>query len=683
MTRRDDAAALRQATEMSRARKTKRTKASGEPVDAKSESGEDFKPRERDVRWYMASPLEIHEQVMSRVARLRNRQRARREMYRYYLQLYGVNEFTGLGLTNYEAASIGFVAPSLPYNVVRRGVNTVRAKVARHKPLPMVLTERGDYRQTKRARALSNFLAGAFKACKVFERTSTMTRDALMLGPGLVWIHHYKGDKVPTVDRVLAWEVFVDLGDAHNGTPTQLWMVRWEDRVDLKRHYPGANALGADRGEMIEHSGSSSGLIDDMPDYEQGIDRVLVTRCWRLPCGDKPGRFFVGVDGGLLDEGEYKYDYFPLVMLGFTEPPIGYWPDGLAAEMSGFQEESNYVTETLRMAMRTAGTGIWLVPDGGDIVDSHFVNETGFILKYRMGFKPEYINPDPANAQTFNYQQQVSNDSLKWSGISTMSANAEKPAGITANVALQTLDDLESDNFSVFEDAYEAAHVEIASHLIDQFKEMHAENEDLAIFVPQKKALLKVDWADVDMDRDAIVLQIWPTNLLGRTPAARRQTVADLFNGGIIDRAMYLRLLDAPDIDAETDIESAMTMVADDQIDHMLNVEESDVDAPESYKRPGPYQDLVYAMRRAQQQICLGELTGVPEPILDLLRTYIEDAKTELTKNLAAPPANANGVTPAPAPGAGPLTPAAAPPPPGGAPVGAPPAPPMPMQGAA
>lgn len=682
MTRRDDAEALRQAGEMRQTRKKRREKAAGTDA-AKAGEGEDFKPRERDMRWYLAPKQEIHAQVMSRVSRLRNRQRARREMYRYYLQLYGVNEFTGLGLTNYEAASIGFVAPSLPYNVVRRGVNTVRAKVARHKPLPMVLTERGDYRQTKRARSLSNFLAGAFKACKVFERTSTMARDCLTLGPGLVWIHHYEGDKLPTVDRVLAWEVFVDIGDAHNGTPTQLWMVRWEDRVELKKHFKGPNANGEDRGKIIEHSGSTSGLVDDMPDYEQGLDRVLVTRCWRLPCGEDKGRFFAGVDGGLLEESEYTYDYFPIVMLGFTEPMIGYWPDGLAAEMAGFQEERNYVTETLRMAMRCAGTGIWLVPDGGDIVDSHFVNETGFILKYRMGFKPEYINPDPANPQTYQYGETVAEDALKWSGISTMSANAEKPAGITANVALNTLDDLESDNFAPFEDAYEAAHVEIASQLIDQFKEMHAENNNLAIFVPQKKALLKVDWSDVDMDRDAIVLQIWPTNLLGRTPAARRQTVADLFNGGIIDRAMYLRLLDAPDIDAETDLESAMTMVADDQIDHMLNVEEADVGKPESYKRPGPYQDLVYAMRRAQQQICLGELTGVPESVLDLLRTYIEDAKTELTKNLAAPPANANGVMPAPAPGAGPLTPAAAPPPPGGAPPGAPPAPPMPMQGAA
>jgi hypothetical protein len=670
---------FKEAGEIRDARKARAKKA---PKDEKAATGEAFDPKNRDARWFLAPVDEIHTRVMSRVRRLRNRQRARREMYRYYLQLYGVNEFTGLGLTNYEAASIGFVAPSLPYNVVRRGVNTVAARVARHKPLPMVLTTRGNYRQTKRARSLSNFGEGAFLALDVFPKTAVMVRDALTLGPGLLWIHHYPQDKMPRVDRVLAWELFVDIGDAHNGDPTQLWMVRWEDRVEFESHYPGANELGEDRKDIIERSGSTSGLIDDMPDYEQGLDRVLVTRCWRLPYGDKPGRYFVGTDGGLIEQGEYTKSHFPLVMLGYVKPMIGFWPDGLAAEMSGFQEETNYATETVRMGMRMVGTGIWMVPDGGDIVDSHFVNETGYILKYRLGFEPKYYNPDPVNAQTIQYQQQSAEGALSWSGISQMSANAEKPAGITANVALETLDDLESDNFALFEQAYEDVHVQIFERLIEEFKEMHEENPDLAVFAPQRRELLEVKWADVDMPRDQIVIRIWPTNLLGRTPAARRQTVTDLFNDGIIDRTLYLRLIDAPDIDAETDLESAMTMLADDQIDFMLNLDEADVKKAGSYKRPGPYQDLTYAARRAQQQVCLGELTAVPEPILDMLRQYIEDCVTELQKKMAPP-----GTTPAPTPGAGPQANAPVPPPGAAPPPGPPPppqmgVPPPPAQGA-
>src|ERR1700735_6239 len=649
-----DSQAMAKAQEMRAKRKNKIKKDNPEtekPDTGKFNTGPDFHPLGQDLRWYLASADDIHNLVMSRVSRLRNRQRARREMYRYYLQLYGVNEFTGLGLTNYEAASIGFVAPSLPYNLVRRGVNTVTAKVGRHKPLPMVLTSRGNYKLTKRARSLSYFLEGAFNACDVFAKTPWQARDCLALGPGLQWIHHYPGDKLPRCERVLAWEVFVDIGDAHNGDPTQLWMVRWEDRVDLESHYPGANELGEDGPTIIENSGSQFGLIDDMPDYEQGVDRVLVTRCWRLPCGGKPGKFYVGVDGGLLDQGEYNKDHFPLVMLGYTKPMIGYWPDGLAAEMSGFQEECNYVTETLRMAHRMVGTGIWKVPDGGDMIDSHFVNEVGYLLKYKPGFEPTYQSPEPANAQTYSYQQQCANDSMKWIGVSQMSANAKKPSGITAAVALNTLADLENDNFAVFEQAYEDLHVQIAERFIEEFKEMHEENPDLAVFVSQKRQLLEVTWEDVDMDADAIQIQIWPTALLGRTPAARRQSVSDLYNGGLIDRTMYMRILAAPDIDAEVDLESVMTMLADEQIEHMLDLDENEVNKKGSYRRPEAYQDLVYAMRRAQQQICMGLMTGVPDSILGLLRRYIEDAKFELSKTMAAP--TQSGVNPSPQAGPG------------------------------
>jgi len=138
------------------------------------------------------------------------------------------------------------------------------------------------------------------------------------------------------------------------------------------------------------------------------------------------------------------------------------------------------------------------------------------------------------------------------------------------------------------------------------------------------------------MARDAIVMQVWPTNLLGRTPAARLQMVNDLFNGGIIDRALYLRLLDAPDVDAETDLATAMQEVADEQIQALLDLDATlspaKLRAAYAKSRPDAYQDLVYAMHRAQAHICLGKLRGVPGPILDLLRRFIEDAKTELDR---------------------------------------------------
>lgn len=613
-----------------------------------------------DHRWWKAPKASLHDRVMTRVRHLRQRQIARREMYRFYAELYGTHELFGLGLTNYDPANTGFIAPSLPYNVVRRGVNTLLAKITKHKPLPMVLSERGNYAQWRRARGLANFLAGAFSpaALDVFPVMRAAARDALVFGTGLIRVHHNDGDQAPTLDRILPWEILVDVADARYGKPKQIFFLRWMDKTALKERYP-------DFVREIEQSQSSSGLIDDMPDYASQSDMVMVTEAYRLPTRDgkkvNAGRWAICIDSVCLEEGPYEKDHFGLAIIKYAEPVIGIWGDGLAAEMAGFQYEVNYVTETLRMAHRVAGTGIWKVPDGGDIPDAHFENGVGLILKYKPPFEPHYENPMPAHPQTYEYQQQCAQGSLEWSGISSMSANGTKPAGVTAAKALQTLDDMEADNQAVFEDAYEGLALDVADLLIDQYKDLAAENDNgagLTMLVPERRSLLSVNWKDVDMKRDAIVMQVWPTNLLGRTPAARLQMVNDLFNGGIIDRALYLKLLDAPDIDAESDLASALQEIADAQIDAILDIDttksKKSVDLEYAKSRPDTYQDLTYAMHRAQQHVCFGKLRGVPAANIDLLRRYIADAKGEVEK--ANPPAPPMPVAPqlAPAPIAGP-----------------------------
>jgi hypothetical protein len=632
---------------------------------------------QRDARWWLAPEDRLHRAVQTRVETLRERSRARREMYRFYAELYGTHELFGLGLTNYDPAHAGFVAPTLPYNVVRRGVNTLLAKVTKHKPLPMVLTSHGDYKQTKRARGLSHFLEGAFYALRVHRRMRTCARDALVFGTGILKVHHCEGDRLPRVERIFPWEIMVDVADARYGAPKQVFLVRWFDKTTLKELYPGHD-------EQIDLSSSSSSTRDDSPDYAQQGDMVLVTEAYRLPVNDGkrkvPGKWAVTIDTVTLASGEYKKPHFPLVFLQYAEPVIGFWGDGLAAEMAGFQYEVNYVVETVRMGNRAAGTGIWMVPDNCDVPDTFFENGVGMIMRHRPGFAPEYVNPTPVNDQHYQYLDRVTQGSLPWSGISSMSANAEKPAGITAAKALQTLDDIEADVQAVFENAYEELSIDLADHLIDEFKDIAEEaGGDLSILVPQKRAYIEVDWADVDMPRDAIQMQVWPTNLLGRTPAARLQMVNDLFNGGIIERSMYLKLLDAPDIDAETDLSGAMQEAANDQIEKMLDAEGSDIEA--SYQRPEPFQDLVYSLHRAQQHVCLGRIRGVPDENLALLRRYIVDCKTELDLQMGPPAPPQLAPAPIAPPGMGPAAPAPMMPPPGAAPP--PPGPPPMMNGAA
>lgn len=622
---------------------------------------------DRDERWWLAeSDEDVHDRLMKMTRRLRDRQRPRREMYRFYAELYGVNEVAGLGLTNYDPAGIGFVAPTLPFNVVRRGVKTVLAKVAKNRPMPMVVSERGNYRQWKRARGLSNFLDGAFSLLRTYDRTKVLLRDALIFGTGIGHVYHLPGDTLPRFDRIFPWEILTDVADARYGEPKQIFVIRWVDRTVLKELYP-------DHATLIEECRSDSGLIEDLPDNEFEGDVVLVTEAWRLPTrdGGVPGKHAIAIDGVTLFQEPWTKPKFPFVLIRYDDPVIGTWGDSLAGEMAGFQYEVNYVTETLRMAHRVVGTGLWITDDNTGIPDAYWQNEVGMIIKKRPGSTVEYKNPDPANPQTYQWLQTCAEGSLAWTGISQLSANAQKPAGITAAKAITAIQDVEDDGFALLERGWEQLHVDVADAYIDEFKALAEEDPELKIFATQKRALLAVRWKDVDMERDAIVMQVWPTNLLGRTPAARLQTVNDLYNAGVIDSDRYLQLLDAPDIDAETDLRVAKRMRCDEQIDQMLELEVADVQKPGAYKRPGPYQDLAYGLHRAADQICMGELRGIDDRVLELLRRYIEDCQALLTKaapppptQLAAAPVAPPGMAPAaPAPMAPPMAPGGAPPP--------------------
>lgn len=637
----------------------------------------------QDARWYVDDPNDTSAEdeanapaarMVNEVRRLRNNQLARREMYRFFLEQYSVSESVQLGLTAFES-SMTFAAPTMPFNAIRRGVNTVFAKCAKNKPLPMVLANRGDYKIHKRARGLTNFLAGLFNWLKVpNEVAAPVCKSAEVFGTGIAHVYSNPDSEFPEIDVIFPWEFLVPTAEARAGKPKTFYLTRWVDVEILVGMYPECEediraAVGRDTDDTWADAADTHNLI-------------LVYYGWRVATSKKKkGKWLIAVSGGKeLDSGEYEREYPPFAVLRYNRPIIGYYGEGLAAEMTGFQYELNFTTETLRMSHRTAPTGVWLVDDNCGVPDAHYSNDIGYVLKKRPGAQVQYFNPTPAPPQTYEWHNMVAEGALKWTGISTMSANAEKPPGINSGVALNTLDDIEADNFAVFQSDYEQFHIDLSNLLIDEMKEIAKRNPNTAILVQDKRSAIEVAWNDVDMARDAILMQTFPVALLGRTPAARREMVAGLFKDGIIDRALYLKLLDAPDIDAEVDLDAATRTLLDEQIEHILDAE--DTEAEGAYVHPYPYTDLVYGLRRATQQLCLGTLQKRPDENLSLLRQYIEEMTVMLKRQHAeeaemqpqqpgagAPPGGMPpGMPPGPAPGMGPTGAMAPPPPPNAVP---------------
>lgn len=541
-----------------------------------------------------------HTQLVHATWLVWTRNQARRTQWLYFAKLYGgIEQVTATPLGIDPAAQI-FEPASLPYNIIRSGTNTLVAKVAKSRPIPMYLPVAGQNQIQKKVRLLNRFVTGLFHKHKVYKHTRRMIRDACLYGTGLLLIQRYKRKVV--LESLLPWEVYVDPVDARYGDPRSIYLVRYLDKDMLKSRFPK-------HAEKIESAPVLDEAFYPIQDVYAVVNRCTVIEAWHLP--SEPGRTKDGrhticlLDDTLLDEPYNEPDY-PIAKLVKDEALAGWWGLGLGDEMAGFQDETNIMAERVQYAHRIVGGQIWMVPEGGSVYDTDFNDDIGTVVRTGGGpdLMPVPTNPQPVHPQTYEYFKDLPPTAYAFSGISTMSAQGAKPPGVTAALAIQTLDDMETDRFSMFERDNEEVHVEIGRLMLRAVRQIAEKYGDFRVFSANKGSGQEILWKrDVDLEEDSYVVQAWPASLLPKTPAAKLQRVMELSANQIFDRATVLSLLEVPDTTAEERRLLAPRSTAESQIAHILEYE--DPRAPEAYIPPEKFQDLSYSMSRAQQEYCL------------------------------------------------------------------------------
>jgi hypothetical protein len=607
-----------------------------------------------DLRWWRAEPEDMHRAIKAKLLSIRSRSKPRREMYRAFMEAYGTLEMETMGLQAAGNTDGHYLAPTLPRNVVRGGVETVIARIGRDHPLPQVYTASGSYSDQKRAQRMSQALEGGFQNLKVHLETKRSLRDASIVGTGVLKV--WEDGESAHVERVFPWELDVDRHDAREGKPRSIYQTKWYDRevlTELCEGWVGEKEFKK-RGlaDAIEKAGVFDADMASMGADEDKERRIQVVEAWRLPSGKKTedGRHAIVIDGATLFEEEYDAPRFPFAFMRYKDPIAGLWGDALAAELYGWQVEINMMSERVRVAHYMTMTGTWLVYEGSDVLDVDITNDIGTIIRTKKGLEPQHINPDAVSNQTYQYMESLTPGALADAGISQLSAQSQKPGGDWSGKALDALDDAETGRFATVSQNWENFHIEIGELLLSAYARLAEENKGLTIKLFKARRSKALKWTDFALDPDDITVQVFSTNMLAKTPQSRLKQVMDLFNAKVIDRDLFLRLSGNPDLESETDLTSSMKELADEQIEWMLDAD--DPSLPEAYQAPTPFQDLTYALHRAQCHWCFGVMKNVPPDNLELLQQYMEDCKALLDAQNA------------PAPGAAPAG-AAAPGPPG------------------
>lgn len=554
-----------------------------------------------------------HERLIPAAYLVWMRNQTRRSQWFHYAREYGgFDQSLAFPMGGLDGVG-SFDAGSAPYNVIRSAVNTLTAKVIKNRPETMYLPVGADQALQRRIKYLNRFVTGLFRHANYYKKRHRRVRDAGLMGTGLL-MHSRDGRRVLT-ENLLPWEVYVDPIDARYNDPRCIYIIRYLDKGVLKVRYAGADTrdehgrpLTPERREQLCEAIESAPVLDEafqpVADVFSMSNRCTVVTAVHLPSeggknGSQDGRITTALLDETLDDRRWTRPEFPLTAL-VKDPSIsGWWGLGLGDELSGFQERIAMMDERLEYAHRVVGGQVTFVPEGSQIYDTDFNDAIGVVVRHTPGMVPLVTNPQPVHEQTYDYFKGLIPDAYGFSGVSTMSAQSQKPAGVTAALALQTLDDIETDRFVGFERDDEEIVDEDTRHMLHVVREIAELYGEFQVLSAGRGSGEEILWKrDVNVEEDSYVVQGWAISLMPKTPAAKMQRVLEYGANGYFNKAQVLKYTGLPDTTEEEALMLSAQEICDAQIGCMLEHAEPESDA--GYLPPSEHQDCDYALSRAQ-----------------------------------------------------------------------------------
>jgi hypothetical protein len=581
---------------------------------------------ERGQKWWMAkSEKELCSTLLDTATFLKTQQQYKFRQANIYSRLYG-----GMPISNFVGSNLakGGAAPNLPvdrptYNVIQSCVDTLVSRVTMNNPRPVFLTDAGNSKERKLAKQMNTFINGELYQTKAYDLGKRIMADACTLGTGVIKVSRNADNRV-ALERILNTELFVDHNDGFYGAPRQMLQLRLVDReVAIDMFKGNAAALGR----------SEQAFFDDSSEGQKTItDQIMLAEAWRLPsskdAGD--GRHAIACSGGIIFDEEFKKPNFPFTFLHYSPRMIGFWAQGLVEQLMGTQVEINKLLMTMTQSMNMVGVPRVFVEDGSKVVKAHLNNMIGAIVTYR-GTKPSYEVAPCVPQEMYAQLERLIQYAYQQSGISSLAASAQKPAGLNSGEAIRSYDDIQSDRFAIIEKRYDNFYTDLSYQIIDCAKDIAEQTGKYATVYPNKDGTQEIDLPNSKLLENTYVIQCFEASSLPRDPAGRLEKVVEMLQSGMVTPQEGRRLLDFPDISQVDKLETAAE-------ERILTILDNIIDEGK-YSPADPFMDLQLAKKLVTQYYNLYVMAKLDPKKAQLLRDFALSVDTMIMKSMPAPEA--------------------------------------------
>jgi hypothetical protein len=539
-------------------------------------------------------------------------------------------------------------AGMMSLNVGATCVDTLAAKITKNRPRPSFQCDGASWTEQIKARNLDKWCRGYFYETKVYQEANPVFIDGCEFGTGFLQVFPKGKTKKLACERVIPDEMYVDDLDGYNGNPSQLLRHKLVQRDVLLRQWPKFEE------EIRTCSKQTVADIATSGDPKVSENMIDVWEAWHLPSveGAADGKHVICINNCTLFSEQWKIMKFPFVVYRFKRRTTGFYGKGVIETVQPIQVELNRTVRSISLQLKRKGKGRTYVAIGSKVNPNSLTNADGGDIVQYAGEKPSMEVVNAIAPEEFQYALQLRAQALQEVGLSELSTEAKKPSGLDAAVALREMSDIESERFAKQHQAWDQFFLDFAELSIDLITEQYGWKA-YEVLVPGRRDLLKVDWAKIDLKRDSYIMQMFPVSSLPQLPGARYAKVKEMMADGFIDKPVAQRLLEFPDIEAESNLGNAMIDDADATISHIL-----DDDEPKLMQLE-PYQNLDLIIQRTNASYLYARHRGCPENRLRLLRQLMDNATKMKAALMAPPPMPAMpgapmGAPGAPAPGGGP-----------------------------
>lgn len=552
-----------------------------------------------------------------------------------------------VGYQNAETGEDTGIVPSL--NVIRATIDTHVSKISETKVRPFFNPTNGTFKTLKTVRNAQSFFDQLFERQDVHRKAIEAARFADIFERGPLWVDW----ETRAVYRLAPWEYLFDPAEWNYGGKLSRCAI-------LQKQYPMARLR--DRLAKGKESAELAAQLEADPflTAERAIYYDLIGKKQYLFAGGK-----------LVDEVPIEFDIPPVAILYLEQPLKGSSSVSLADNVYPIQMQVESLCKKIHLAHELSPANTIFVQQGSEVKASLLSNEIGQVYPFKpiagVTAPPVIVSTPPAMDPGWLAMLQFwVAQAFEMPGISQLSAQMKKPSGINSGVALQTVEDVESDRHNPWLQSFIRLFMDLANIIIEVFP---AGEEVL----PARRGRASIRWSDIKRERDSFSIQFSASSSLSKDPKTKMEQVEKLIAMKVINPSLAANLLEFPDLESAYSITASSYDYCQRIIERA--VEENDFDFYEAVNIEQLFGETVNTLLRLDANDEKKETLDRLVKLLEIVKGKMDSINVELAGPGEFPgePPQAPGPTgPLPLQGAQPAPPQPAPAPAAAPPIGVP-----------